>query len=244
MTATLIVTAFGNLSLCQQRSDGGVEEDLYSVFLTRSELMGWCRLGSSDSPPMRLLWGMNEAEWYRDGGPRIGYAQVGLNVSPTVAITPVIQCLDDSLNWFGEAAVSAYEVTVVGIAPSQQSHPHDLFFTTNWFGTGSSTATRALLTLATDRSDTRMTREVLEGMQQGDARPFEFGPMVSSPDGSARGHEWEPIRWQPLDTGIVVSMPMWRPDSIGWVIGRALDAVLSLDRPPPNLAMRVEQTQE
>jgi len=49
VTATLIVTAFGNLSLCQQRSDGGVEEDLYSVFLTRSDLMGWCRLGSSDS---------------------------------------------------------------------------------------------------------------------------------------------------------------------------------------------------
>ena len=54
------------------------EEDLYSVFLTRSELMGWGAPSSDERP---LLWHMEEAEITADAdSDRIGFVQVGLGV--------------------------------------------------------------------------------------------------------------------------------------------------------------------
>ncbi len=75
---TLFLEAFGQLSGlptidCE-------EEDLYSVFLERSQLMGWGAPSSSERP---LLWAMEEAELTADTDPyRIGWAQVGLGVGP------------------------------------------------------------------------------------------------------------------------------------------------------------------
>ncbi len=75
---TLFIEAFGQLSGlptidCE-------EEDLYSVFLERSQLMGWGAPSSSERP---LLWAMEEAELTADTDPyRIGWAQVGLGVGP------------------------------------------------------------------------------------------------------------------------------------------------------------------
>ena len=53
------------------------EEDLYSVFAARAELMGW----STTSGRRPLLWAMNEAELAPEtDADRIGFAQVGLDV--------------------------------------------------------------------------------------------------------------------------------------------------------------------
>ena len=53
----LFVEAFGQLSPGTNLIDSE-EEDLYSVFRARAELMGW----SSTSDRRSLLWEMNEAE--------------------------------------------------------------------------------------------------------------------------------------------------------------------------------------
>ncbi len=72
----IILEAFGQLS--RRRSPlsrhSNSEEDLYSVFHARAELMGW----STSSAGTPLYWGMNEAELTAGtDDPRIGWVQVG-----------------------------------------------------------------------------------------------------------------------------------------------------------------------
>ena len=106
--STLFLEAFGRLS--GAATIDAREEDLYSVFLGRSELMGWGAPASNGRP---LLWAMEEAELNPDIDPgltsarfasattieelgltahakpyRIGYAQVGLNVGPVEPVEP------------------------------------------------------------------------------------------------------------------------------------------------------------
>lgn len=57
MTPTLLLEAFGQLA-SDMAAIGTKEEDLYSVFRARAELMGW---SSTDPHPTRL-WGLEEAE--------------------------------------------------------------------------------------------------------------------------------------------------------------------------------------
>ena len=72
----LFVEAFGQLSPGTNLIDSE-EEDLYSVFRARAELMGW----SSTSDRRSLLWEMNEAELTAGiDASRIGFVQVGLDV--------------------------------------------------------------------------------------------------------------------------------------------------------------------
>ena len=75
--STLFLEAFGQLS--GMATIDSQEEDLYSVFRERAELMRWGTT-SDDSP---LLWSMEEAEITADTDPyRIGFVQVGLNIGP------------------------------------------------------------------------------------------------------------------------------------------------------------------
>ena len=83
MSSLLFVEAFGQLRRAVN-SEGIVsedEEDLYSVFRARSELMGWSA-NSAGRPP---LWDINEAELTTGiDAYRIGDVQVGLNVDSLV----------------------------------------------------------------------------------------------------------------------------------------------------------------
>ena len=138
MSSLLFVEAFGQLRRAVN-SEGIVsedEEDLYSVFRARSELMGWSA-NSAGRPP---LWDINEAELTTGiDAYRIGDVQVGLNVGdleptrepsapvlgyryaplgvrqraiePSVALPALIQCFDDSLRRFGVVELSGLQVT-------------------------------------------------------------------------------------------------------------------------------------
>ena len=77
--ATLFLEAFGRLS--GKPVINAVEEDLYSVFNARAELMRWGEPAPDEFP---VLWAMEEAEITAESGSnRIGFAQVGLRVGPT-----------------------------------------------------------------------------------------------------------------------------------------------------------------
>ena len=75
----LIVEAFGQL-FRDANLEGMIledEEDLYSVFRARAELMGW----STTSARRPLLWGMNDAGLTAgNDASRIGWVQVGPEV--------------------------------------------------------------------------------------------------------------------------------------------------------------------
>ena len=83
MPSVLFVEAFGQLPPGTNLIDSE-EEDLYSVFNARAELMGWSALPSNRHPRRRsLLWNMNDAELTAGtGASRIGWVQVGLADDP------------------------------------------------------------------------------------------------------------------------------------------------------------------
>ncbi len=282
MSGTLIVTAFGRHLFRPGQSPWDGEEDLYSVFLARSELMGWSRIGSSAGPDVPLLWGMNDAELSQDDGPQIGWVQVGLDVhcreeldipdfppagfdlprglpsaagfaavpetgtpvDPALAIPPLIRCVDDSLRWFGEAEVSAYEliahrVVSEDIPPRNPRYATDLLSALAWFTVGALGPVRALVTMTTGQVVDRLVRDVFDVIHPSPNLPLRFERLVNSRDGYPTASAHWPFVWAGTDTAIEVSLPEWSADAVGWVVARVVDAALSLDPAPHHLSVRV-----
>ena len=279
---TILAEAFGHVALNQDRAVDVLDEDLYSIFLARSQLMGWSTINSSASHDEdSLLWGMNEAELtHEDDGHRIGFAQVGLNVGsgnsfvdlseqesprlsgrrvgkpapfptrptvpptdPVLAIPPLIQCLNDSLQWFGEAEVAAAQVTANNIALRQQSYLHRLVSVHNWFNIGTATERpHALVTVAADRWDESKEADVVASIHQTNTGSFEIGSLNTAPAEYAAGPDWAWPQFARTNMGLDVSMPEWSPSTVGWVVARIFEAALALDPAPQALSVRVTRS--
>ena len=147
------------------------EEDLHSVFLQRSELMGW---GASASSNRRLLWDMEEAEMtaYSEAH-RIGWAQIGLGIGPNklpgplatwrrgwfgspegpmsldpvVSLPPLAQCLCDSLSRFGLVELSGFQVTGSSIRAVKGDSLGYLVSGLGWFNTDLESSAEAVVSL-------------------------------------------------------------------------------------------------
>ncbi|MXX80645.1 MAG: hypothetical protein F4Y69_06370 [Chloroflexi bacterium] len=182
---------------------------------------------------------MNEAELTLDGGLQIGFVQVGLDNGLSMAIPPLIQGTDDSLRWFGEAAIDSWEITAVDISPNQPSNLFDLLDASNWFPRAVGNPTRAVVTLAVDRGDEQVTQTILNDLQRNSAAPFDFEPLVDLPREHAGAREWPPISWVVTDTGLTLTLPEWSPEAIGWVAARVAESALSLESPPRHFSVRV-----
>jgi len=270
------------MSLHKDRAVDVLGEDLYSVFLARSQQMGWSSIHSSASQRgVPLLWGMNEAELTNDDdGPRIGFAQVGLDVGwsvdivdrsdlesprlsgqrvgtpapfptrptvpptdPVLAIPPLIQCLDDSIRWFGEVEVTAVQVTAFDIEPRHRSYLHRLVSVLNWFNIGTAIERpRALVTVAADQWDEGKETDVVAAIHQTNTGSFEVGSLFTAPPEYAADTDWPWPQIVRTNKGLDVSMPEWSAGAIGWVIGVVFDAALTLDPAPYELSVRVSRT--
>ena len=101
----LFIEAFG--SMTGESVIDVVEQDLYSVALSRAELMGW--LLGNDRPS---LWNQHEAELL-NGSSRLGFVQVGVEQPglPIPRVLPAaLQCVGDSIGRFG-GTVTGFQVT-------------------------------------------------------------------------------------------------------------------------------------
>ena len=276
---TILVEAFGRLSIHKDRAVNVLDEDLYSIFRARSELMAWSTFNSPGKSS--LLWGMNEAELTNeDDGPRIGFAQVGLDVGwntdivdwselepprlsnrrggkpapfptrpttpptdPVLAIPPLIQCLDDSLRWFGEAEVAAAQVTAIDTERRQRSYLDHLVSVHNWFNIGTAIERpRALVTVAADQWDESKEADVVDAIQETNTGSFEIGSRIKAPAEYAADTDWPWPQMVRTNMGLDVSMPDWSPSTVGWVVARLFEAALSLDSAPQALSVRVTRT--
>ena len=170
MASTLFLEAFGQLSPGTNLIDSE-DEDLYSVFRARSELMSW---SSTLIPRPPLLWDMNEAELTAGtDASRIGWVQVGLDVGdfepttvpsapvrgygyaplgvrrsaaePAMALPALVQCFDDALHRFGVVELSGLQVTASYLEPSTRSGASDLVSGLNWFNITSNARVDALI---------------------------------------------------------------------------------------------------
>ena len=266
--STLIVEAFGQLSLGTNLIDSE-EEDLYSVFRARSELMCW----SSTSLPRShrpLLWGMEEAELTaRADASQIGFVQVGLDVGdfepnpnwtpstspgwaslpvrrrptePAMAIPPLVQCFDDSLRRFGDVELSALQVTARYLDPSARCRAGDLISGLNWFNTTPQTRVDAVIAFDQELLRGHTEAELVASLQRRNSGPFKFGPVAAVPEQhSIKVQEWpfHPISPARSGLGLSVALPEWTASAVGWVLATVIDASRDFAPDVEDLAVRI-----
>ncbi|MCY4619154.1 MAG: hypothetical protein OXD50_11510 [Chloroflexi bacterium] len=157
---------------------------------------------------------------------------------PALAISPLIQCLDDSLRWYGETEVDAYQVTGYDLLPSQTRHP--LGSLLSWFCVPiAAEITPATITLASSQGGDRLVSDVLDRIQGTGHTFFEIGPLLDAPDEVAAGLDWKWLQLTRGEVGIAVSLPEWSTAAVGWLIGTVFNAALSMEPAPHALSVRV-----
>jgi hypothetical protein len=264
MTPTLFLEAFGQLA-----SDMAViraeEEDLYSVFRARAELMGW---SSTDPHPTRL-WGLEEAE-LTDGSasPRIGFVQIGMSedaiearrmwppqasgfvplpyrrratVSPTGVLPAACQCFSDALHRFGHVTLVGMQATILNMdLPARSSA--DLLSGINWFRLTPTMRVTALIAL--DHALLGYDTDLLAAsLQEWNLGAVTFGPLIPIP---------EPYQTQippavsydcgdltPAHLGLVVTLPEWQASTVAWAIGLVVDTAREVVPDVHHCAVRV-----
>ncbi len=251
--STVVVEAFGSLS--RDPSLPGIiddeDEDLYSVFSARGELMHWTST-LLPRPPHSLVWEMEEVELTAGSeGDMIGWVQVGLNVDdvskyegpptdpsrigiykrPTeiaLALPPLIQCFHDSLRRFGAVELSALQVRATYLAPSPRPEAN-VFSMQNWFNTTLKTQENALISF--DQNFAGLTSAGLIPIGPIN-RPLEFGLVAAVPEAHLINVPFPevaplyPYRFFPALSGLSVKLPEWTPDAAAWALAFVTNAAL------------------
>ena len=266
--STLILEAFGQLSPGTNLIDAE-EEDLYSVFRARAELMGWSTTSNRRRP---MLWDMNEAE-LTDGveASRIGWVQVGLNVGdleptrvppapvtgwgyaslgvrrraiePAMVLPALVQCFDDALRRFGDVELSGLQVTAYDLDPSTRSPAGDLVSALNWFSTTLKGKADALIAFNQELLGGQTEAELVASLQWRNTGLFEFGPVAPVPEQHSikAAFEWPHRTISPAHSGLGVSvmLPEWTASAVGWALATVIDAARAGASDVRNFAVRV-----
>ncbi len=254
MSTTLFLEAFGQLAPGTAVINAE-EEDLYSVFRTRAELMSW---STKSHTRHSVLWDMHEAEVTAGSADsRIGYAQVGMDVSdphflhryaidPGLALPALSQCLDDSLRRFGTVTLAGLQVTLQDLRPlTSDNRVGDYVSPHNGFNLASLAGAQAHIAF-----DHALLGDRIAELPDRFPNPgaFEFGPVVTGP---------APHRIQvPAETsflrglaaarlGLAVTLPEWSASAAGWALALALYTTRTVLWPaaPRHCAVRVTRVQ-
>ena len=255
--STLFLEAFGQLSPGTNQIDAE-EEDLYSVFRARAELMGWSST-SIPRPRRPMLWDMNEAELTAGtDASRIGWVQVGLEVGdleptrvppapvtgwgyeslgvrrrpiePAMVLPALAQCFDDALRRFGDIELSGIQVTAYDLDPDARSPAGDLVSALNWFNTTLKGKADALIAFNQELLGGQTEAELVAGLQWKNTGLFEFGPVVEVPEQHSikASFEWPGRSISPARSGLGVSVTL--PEWTASAVGWALATVIDAAR--------------
>ena len=248
--STLMVEAFG--SMVSKRTIDAEEEDLYSVFRGRAELMRWLTHGftfRSNRHSVEALWDMQEAE-LTDDSSRVGFGQVGLDPTQVVpsVLPAVLQCFSDSVRRFG-ATVSGFQVTTEGLVNlSDDECEWYLVGVLNWFQLDVQERVEAVIHFDQGLIGDRDVSTLAACIEQGNNGVFEFELMAEVPD-EARirldsSFFLHSLLHSPIphpSQGLLVSMPEWSPSAAGWVLARVIDAARTLGSNPSKYAVRISK---
>lgn len=220
LVQTLIVEAFGRL-LPDMDVPGppNGEEDLYSVFNARAELMGW---SSTSARQRSSLWGMNDAALTPGSeASRIGWVQVGLDagVEPVAALPAFVQCFDDALRRFGVVELTGLQVTGSELSSSGSCWNPGL----NWFNVVPNARSGALIVIDDASLTDRTAEELVARLEWQNTGPFAFGRQVGLPDrhSGERPDEFVPA---PGRLGVSVTLPEWTAAAAAWALAIVIDA--------------------
>ena len=261
------------------------EEDLWSVFRARGELMGWST--TADDTP--LLWSMEEAEITADTDPnRIGFAQVGLRVGPTepnelpsslrslpshrrmtapsnelpesggwygyaplpfrrrstdpvMALPALAQCFHDSLSRFGDAQLTALQLSLISPQLRKESCRSYLTSSLNWFDTNLTGGADAIVSFNQALLGDREFSDLLARLINWRDVPFHFSAIRNIPE-RCRIEQSESTVWpeatQTSPQGLLVSMPEWTPSAAGYVLATVIDLARDFAQGTETLAIR------
>ena len=269
--STLFLEAFGQLS--GPPTIDCEEEDLYSVFLNRSELMGW---GAPSTDGRPLLWLMEEAEIIADAdSDRIGFVQVGLgtgaletkglprllrqglsysplgmdrkSTDPVLALPPLVQCFGDSLSRFGDIDVSCFQVTAKRLNVNPARQLGDLVSMLGWFNTNLGERADALVSFDRNLLGGRDVSKLVENLQWRNTGSFRFNSVADVPEQHmVRVSDEEPSwldRREASPFGVSVTMPEWTPSAAGWVLASVIDAARSIGPDADSFAVWITRLQ-
>lgn len=269
MSSLLFIEAFGQLMPNTSLIDS-MEEDLYSVFRARAELMGWSATSSCDHA---LFWGMNDADLTAgNDASRIGWVQVspevgnfelteessapvlGLHyttiggqqriIEPAVVLPALTQCFDDALRRFGDIELSAIQVTANFLAPTPQSCA-DLIGTLNWFNTAHKLKADAVIAFDQELLGGRGESELVASIRRTNTGSFKFGQVVAvTEEHSVRAGLENPIHAiSPARSGLGVSvtLPEWTASAVGWVLATVIGAARTIAPDVSNFTIRVSR---
>ena len=244
-SSTIFVEAFGKMV-----PDGDIdarEEDLYSVFNSRSEMMGLSGTlaPGSGHPP---LWGMNEAELSKDSegklievpSGRVGYVQVDTRLDAVRVLAPLLQCFGDALSRFGTLELTAVQVTVGDLKPYTQLGFRDL----NWFNLRRPDLRACSLVTCSQELLGAGSMADLAGELSRLRGGFLYGDAIEAPDGSCVVVPPEAAYSIPVSPGleglcIPVVLPEWTFSAAAWAIALVVEAVRVRNRDVRNLAVRL-----
>ena len=250
---TLFLEAFGQLTPGTAVINAE-EEDLYSVFRARSEVMSLSTLTATRRP---LLWDMNEAELTAgSASSRIGWAQVGMRgddmyllrhyaVDPGRALPALSQCLDDALRRFGNVTLAGLQVTLHDLRPLAPDSVMDYVSPRNWFNLAAPAEAEAHIAFDHAWLGDRIAALPDRFPNTG---PFEVGPVVTVPDSHRIQVPAETPFVGGLEAarlGLAVTLPEWSASAAGWVLALALytTRTVLLSEAPRHCAVRVTRVQ-
>lgn len=253
MPGMIFIEAFGSLSAAPNHEGiiDDEEEDLYSVFRARSELMSWYGADRTTRRPM--AWRMHEAELTPGAdGSRIGFAQVGLafdGCDLALRLPALFQCFDDSLRRFGSVEVSAFQITTRSLGLYPESCLGDLNSSLNWFTTVLKAKENALISFDREMLGGHTEEELFSRLQRWSGIPFGFGPLVVVPEehlskiATETMSRHDPPPSPASDLGLMVTLPEWTPSAVGWALAIVIDQVRILTPDVDSFAIRITRIQ-
>ncbi len=242
MYTTLFLEAFGQLAPHTAVIDAA-EEDLYSVFRARAELMRWSTMSATTR--RSLLWSMHEAELTAgSASSRIGWVQVGMHHDPVGALPALSQCLDDALRRFGDVTLSGLQVTIHGLQPPPRAGVGDRISPRNWFNLAPPAWAKAHIAFDHASIGDHITALPTRFPNTGS---FAFGPVVTVPDRHRIQVPTEAPFLQGLEParrGLAVTLPEWTASAAAHAAALAVNTTRTLADVPRHCAVRVTRVRQ
>ncbi len=243
--------------------------NMFEAGLTDSEddpsLIGWVHVGLAN--PIDLMKAMPEfrtaprlpEQELRDlretlpAGDRGGWATIpmppGYNeatVELCVALTPLVQCLDDALRRIGAVEVSGFQLTCYGAhyRPRGQSSARHRFSGDDWFDVPSQSGADALIAFDRGFLGGHTEAELAASLRR---TVFEFGsPVAVTERHKAKGASatpWPNIILEPSGLGVPVSMPEWTASAAAWALTGVINEARDFAPDVENFAVRITRVQ-
>ncbi len=231
-TPTIFVGVYGTLRVHPWIDPGRMEEDAYSLFVSRAVAMGWTSTGPNGLGP--VLWGMHDAgqDWTEPDAARIAWFQVGApepaQIDAPLPVQPVMACVGDTLGRVGRVDLSAVQLLLpVHAAGPATAH---LVSGLGWFG-ASDPAARVPVHLTLDGGEDDVVRpaagDLLAALRRTRTGPFDVDAVLPAvppvaPEPAVVGDLWLGAGRHPVTFACAV--PEWSFDALGWLVALFAEA--------------------